>query len=209
MMNNTTTNALANAATRATFKKLQDGSWGIQGENLVTGQAVVIVKRSGETSEAVVGDIVGQGYGKTFARIARPARTTEPVTEEGFYLHDGQAYKVVASRTSGRLYAKKVTPNGFVYDGGAIFKISASEMMTGEEIRVWSRSCGICANCSAELSDPISVEIGLGTSCGPAILGRESYKVARKAALEVPEVAEAVAKIKAEKAAEKALIAQA
>ena len=78
--------------------------------------------------------------------------------------------------------------------------------MTAEEVRVHSRHIGICANCSVELSDPISIEIGLGTHCGPSILGSDNYKAARKAAKLVPAVAEALAKIKAEKAAEKALI---
>lgn len=194
----------------ASFTKLADDSWGIQGFNLIQGQPVVIVKRDGTRQDAVVGAIVTSlnKWGKTVARIAREeARpVADKVTEVGFYLHDGQAYKVVASKTSGKLYAKKVTKGGFVYDGGAIFKLSATELMTAEQVRVWSRTCGICANCSAELSDPISVEIGLGTHCGPAILGSEAYKAARKAAKLVPAVAEALAKIKAEKAAEKAMV---
>lgn len=199
--------------TTASFTQLNDGSWGIQGFNLVVGEAVVIVKRNGERKDAVVGEIVTavNKWGKTVARIASPERkvNADKVTEVGFYLHDGVAYKVVSSKTSGRLYAKKVTKGGFVYDGGAIFKLSASELMTAEEVRVWSRNCGICANCSAELSDPISVEIGLGTHCGPSILGSEAYKAARKAAKLVPAIAEALAKIKAEKNAEKVLVAAA
>lgn len=202
---------MTNTTATVSFTRLADDSWGIQGVGITEGQAVVIVKRDGSRQDAVVGQIVNplNKWGKTVARIARPERkvNTDRVTEVGFYLHDGVAYKVVTSKTSGRLYAKKVTKRGFEYDGGAIFKLSASELMTAEEVRVWSRNCGICANCSAELSDPISVEIGLGTHCGPAILGSEAYKAARKAAKLVPAVAEALAKIKAEKDAEKALVA--
>lgn len=210
-MTNTTTIATAS------FTKLVDGSWGIQGVGLVTGQPVVVVKRDGTRQDAVVGTIVDHKYGKVFATIARPERTVvadvtiparpvDKVTEVGFYLHEGIAYKVVKSG-AGRLYAKKVTKAGFVYDSGAIFSLSASELMTAEEVRVYSRTVGICANCSVELSDPVSVEIGLGTHCGPSILGSDNYKAARKAAKLVPAVAEALAKIKAEKAAEKGLIA--
>lgn len=207
--------------TTATFSKLSNGSWGIKAPNLVPGETVTVVKRSGETSEAIVGQIVDRKYGNVFATIARPqavvtAEVTvaarpvaDKVTEVGFYLHDGEVYKVVKGKQSGRPYAKKVTSNGFAYDGGAIFKLSASELMTAEEVRVWSRSRGICANCSDDLSDPISVEIGLGTKCGPDILGRETYNAARRAAKLVPWVAEALAKIKAEKAAEKLFVAEA
>lgn len=204
---------MTTATATASFTRLADDSWGIQGFDLVEGQPVVIVKRDGARQDAVVGAIVTpcNKWGKTVARIARPERkvNADKVTEVGFYLHDEVVYKVVASKTSGRLYAKKVTARGFEYDGGAIFKLAASEKMTAEEVRVWSRTTGICANCSAELSDPVSVEIGLGTHCGPAILGSEAYKAARKAAKLVPAVAEALAKIKAEKAAEKALVAAA
>lgn len=204
--------------TTATFSKLKNGSWGIQGTNLVSGQTVTVVKRNGETKQEIVGEIVPSkdtpdyvtkgGYVQaTIGRVVTAEVVVNPVTEVGFYLHGGVAYKVVKSKTSGRLYANKVSKAGFVYDGGAIFKLSASELMTAEEVRVYSRTCGICANCSAELEDPISVEIGLGTSCGPNILGRETYNAARRAAKLVPSVIEALAKIKAEKAAEKALIA--
>jgi hypothetical protein len=197
----------------ATYKKLADGTWGIQGANLVSGQTVTVVKRSGETKQEVVGNVMPYttGFGNAIATIAVvtaevivPARAK--VTEIGFYLHGGIAYKVVKSGI-GRLYAKRVTPSGFVFEEGAIHTLSATELMTAEEVRVYSRSCGICANCSVSLEDPISVEIGLGTSCGPNILGRETYNAARRAAKLVPWVAEALAKIKAEKAAEKALIA--
>lgn len=203
--------------TTATFSKLSNGSWGIKAPNLVPGETVTVVKRSGETSEAIVGQIVDRKYGSVFATIARPqavvtAEVTvkaDKVTEVGFYLHDGEVYKVVKGKQSGRPYANKVTSDGFKYDGGAIFKLSASELMTAEEVRVWSRSRGICANCSDDLSDPVSVEIGLGTKCGPDILGRETYNAARRAAKLVPWVAEALAKIKAEKDAEKAFVAAA
>jgi hypothetical protein len=206
----------ATATATASFAKLANGSWGIQGVGLISGQPVTVVKRDGTRQDAVVGTIVDRKYGKVFATIARPERTVvadvtiparpvDKVTEIGFYLHEGIAYKVVKSG-AGRLYAKKVTKNGFVYDGGAIFSLSASELMTAEEVRVYSRTIGICANCSVELSDPVSVEIGLGTHCGPSILGSDNYKAARKAAKLVPAVAEALANIKAEKAAEKAII---
>lgn len=202
------TNTTTTTQPTITFKKLNDGTWGIQGRDLRPGDAVTVTKANGETKQVTVGEVMPYvtGFGNNVARIAQAPRpvAAAPVTEIGFYLHEGVAYKVVKSGI-GRLYAKKVTSRGFVYDGGAINTLSASELMTAEEVRVYSRTIGICANCSVELSDPISVEIGLGTHCGPGILGRDNYKAARKAARLVPAVAEALAKIKAEKAAEKAM----
>lgn len=207
------TTTTQNTTVTASFTRLADDTWGIQGVGLVEGQPVVIVKRDGARQEAVVGEIVTpcNKWGKTVARIARPeskAPAADKVTEVGFYLHDGDVYKVVLAKSSNRPYAQRVTASGFVYDRGAIFRLSATELMTAEEVRVWSRTMGICANCSAELSDPVSVEIGLGTHCGPAILGREVYNAARREAKRVPEVAEALAKIKAEKAAEASFVAE-
>jgi hypothetical protein len=200
--------ATAPTSTATTFAKLANGSWGIQGIGLVSGQTVTVTKRSGETSRVVVGDLVRRdALGNVWATIGQAPRVqnADKVTEIGFYLHEGVAYKVVKSGI-GRLYAKKVTKNGFIFDGGAIDTLSASELMTAEEVRVYSRTIGICANCSVELSDPVSVEIGLGTHCGPGILGTDNYKAARKAARMVPAVAEALAKIAAEKKAAKAMV---
>ena len=178
-------NMTATTTATASFIKLSDDSWGIQGFNLVEGQPVTIVKRDGTRQDAVVGAIITacNKWGKTVARKAATPRpvVADKVTEIGFYLHEGVAYKVVKSGI-GRLYAKKVTKHGFVFDGGAIETLSASELMTAEEVRVYSRNIGICANCSIELTDPVSVEIGLGTKCGPSILGSDNYKAACKAA---------------------------
>lgn len=65
-----------------TFAKLADGSWGIQGIGLVSGQTVTVTKRDGETKQVVVGDILpGRGgYGNVFATIATAPRVTAEVT---------------------------------------------------------------------------------------------------------------------------------
>jgi len=128
-----------------------------------------------------------------------------PVTEEGFYQLGDNVYRVVTSRTSGRLYAKLATARGWDYEGGKgmMRRLTADMKMTGEQIAAFGVTHGFCLNCSTGLADPISVHIGLGTSCGPKILGSEDYKARRKAAKLVPAVAAALAEIKAAKLAEK------
>lgn len=101
------------------------------------------------------------------------------VSEEGFYkADDGGVYKVVTSQI-GRLYAKQTTARGLVYVEGAMAKLFADQKMTGEEIAAHGVANHYCVNCSTELTDPTSQRIGLGTSCGPAILGKEGYKAAK------------------------------
>jgi hypothetical protein len=97
-----------------------------------------------------------------------------PVTEEGMYLmgkaagHSGAnlIYRVVASKDSGRLYAKRSTPDGFEYDKGAIFRLFAEDRMTVEEVAEVGRRDGYCYVCGRHLTNPESVALGIGPICG-------------------------------------------
>ena len=113
------------------------------------------------------------------ATLAVEVAPRQRVSEEGFYKDAaGDVFKVVTSR-SGRLYAKMTTARGLVYVEGAMRGLFADMKMTGEEIAAHGVANCYCVNCSTPLTDPTSKRIGLGTSCGPAILGKEGYKAAR------------------------------
>ena len=133
------------------------------------------------------------------------------VSEPGFYKNDhGSVFKVVVSR-QGNLYAKETTPSGLVYVAGAMGTLFADQKMTGEEIAEHGVANHYCVNCSTELEDPTSKRIGLGTSCGPSILGKEGYKRARAAVAHFEDVIafEAAKKAKAKEARETKKLAQA
>lgn len=104
------------------------------------------------------------------------------VTEEGFYFTKGEVYKVVPNKAGTYLYAKWVTAKGFKYVAGAINQLTADMKMSVEDIQAYGLQTGICVNCAAVLTDPISIAIGLGTQCGPSIMGTEGYSVAKKTA---------------------------
>jgi hypothetical protein len=106
------------------------------------------------------------------------------VTEPGFYHFEDKVYQVKAGKATGNLYARLVTAHGFNYEAakGMMKALKADMKMTGEQIAAYGQKTGICANCSALLTDPASIAIGLGTVCGPKILGKEAYKAAYKAA---------------------------
>lgn len=137
---------------------------------------------------------------------AGPANAN-PVTAEGFYQNpaDEKLYRVVTSNTSGHLYAKLVTAHGWDYEQGkgAMQFLQAGWLMTPEQVRAYGAISGICANCSARLEDPVSKHIGLGTSCGPNILGKDAYNAAKKAAKADPEVAAQIVVWNQRKAQEK------
>lgn len=100
------------------------------------------------------------------------------VTELGFYKNEtDEVYKVVDGM-SGR-YAKLTTPHGLEYVRGAITRLFADQKMTGEEVAAHGVANRYCVNCSHDLEDPTSKHLGLGTSCGPQILGKEGYKAAK------------------------------
>lgn len=127
-----------------------------------------------------------------FAKNTPTLTKAGAVTEIGFYRDtEGLVYRVKKSGI-GKLYAQQVTSHGFAYKAGKINDLTASMKMTPEEIRAYGCETGICANCSTLLTDPISIFIGLGTKCGPTILGKEAYNAAKKAAKADPNTIEAL-----------------
>jgi len=88
--------------------------------------------------------------------------------ELGMYrLANGDIYRVQRSRESGRLYAKKLdwANNTFVFESGAMRLLTADDRMTLADAKAWGVETGICCVCSAFLTDPKSVEAGIGPVC--------------------------------------------
>jgi hypothetical protein len=103
--------------------------------------------------------------------LARPRVTGVTLVAEleiGMYrVANGDIYRVQRSRESGRLYAKKLdwANNSFVYEAGALRVLTADDRMTLDEAKAWGVETGICCVCSAFLTDPKSVEAGIGPVC--------------------------------------------
>ena len=65
-----------------------------------------------------------------------------------------------------RLYAKKlVFSGGWEYEAGAIYRLKDSERMTLEQAKAFGTSTGLCCVCGIFLTDPKSVEQGIGPVC--------------------------------------------
>lgn len=102
------------------------------------------------------------------------------VTETGMYrAPNGTIYKVQKSRTSQRLYAKRLVEldeprqmkgglrtHDFVYDPDAIRSLTADMLMTLDQAKAWGRETGTCCSCGALLTNPESIEDGIGPICG-------------------------------------------
>lgn len=124
--------------------------------------------------------------------VNRPARErvtsrvkTSRVTEDGIYINPGnrEIYRVVfAVHGSGKLYASKLfilhestrSPEGKVivpakigyrYEPGAMRIIQATWKMSRAQAKEFGDLYGCCVKCGRPLTDPLSIERGMGDTC--------------------------------------------
>jgi len=113
-------------ASNINYKQLRDGTWGVQGRNLVTGRTVTVTKKSGETKQEIVGEIVWKGTdGFCYARIAEQGVSSKSSTRSSSTR--GSSTRTTSTRRSSRKSGKK--------EGAQEGKYSSSrEGDTGDEI---------------------------------------------------------------------------
>lgn len=102
----------------------------------------------------------------------QPAQTERPEPPAMIHFRDGHIYRVVRGKQGGRLYVKElhfdVVTNArwWEYLGRApLVQLSEDTVMTLEQMRNHGHHTGFCIKCDAELSDPTSVEQGMGPVC--------------------------------------------
>lgn len=94
--------------------------------------------------------------------------------DPGMYLHGGTIYKVQPTR-AGRLVAMRLHQGAagerasFEYERGAIYQLAAEERMTLEQAKAHGAQYGTCCVCGATLTDPKSIEAGIGPVCAGKI----------------------------------------
>jgi hypothetical protein len=95
-------------------------------------------------------------------------RALHPVSEIGVYKHEGDFYRVREGR-SGYLYAELIVvdPSGvsFEYSKGTIRKLYAEDRITLTEAAEFGRCFGACCVCGRTLTNPDSIEAGIGPIC--------------------------------------------
>lgn len=114
--------------------------------------------------------------------------TGAKVTEPGMYRHEGIVYRVVRSKSSTNLYAKRLeielgsdgrvakdTRPSFVYAQGAMAWLRATDRMSDEELAELGQATGVCQDCGSLLTHPESVARGRGPVCSG-----EGYSTKRK-----------------------------
>lgn len=104
---------------------------------------------------------------------AAPKADAAPITkvEPGYYVLDGQVYCVVESKSNaGRTYAKALVISDFghaswQYAAGAVKALAHAAPLTLERAKELGHLHGICCICGRQLTDPNSVEAGIGPVC--------------------------------------------
>lgn len=88
----------------------------------------------------------------------------DTVLQGSYWTHQGQVARVRQSKSSGRFYAELLTDeNKFEYTKGLVFRLKAR--MTVDEARAWGSRAGRCCVCAALLTDPNSIDQGIGPIC--------------------------------------------
>lgn len=122
-------------------------------------------------------------------------RVELPELEPGIYRVGGDVYKVTASKNNTswngvaqkpRIYAKVLDKGTrkFEYDPGAVYKIpAAAKPVTVDEALDFGLQNGICVK-GHELSDPLSVRLGIGPKCCQSMFGMSQRELARERGIE-------------------------
>ena len=96
-------------------------------------------------------------------------RSERPQATPGYYLDGVTVYVVVANKAGTSTYAKRmVITNGkgkWVYAPGVGATLANMVPLTVEAAAALGKAHGTCMICGAELTDPVSVERGIGPIC--------------------------------------------
>jgi len=83
---------------------------------------------------------------------------------EGYYWVNGLVYKVQKSQ-AGRLYTKVFSEHGYTYAPGGLRLVATADRLTLDQAAELGVKTGRCVICGKTLTDPASVEAGIGPVC--------------------------------------------
>ncbi len=165
--------------------KLQDIPWPPQEPLFKEGDPVVQEFGPNPTSEELINYYMDQEpsvenasayyLGKFQQRVDsinefRPEELAEPAPEpgqmeEGFYSYQDEIYKAVRSQ-KGHLYAKRVADNGVLeYAPGIMKELRPGMRLDIDKAKDFGHRTGRCACCGRTLTNPDSIELGIGPIC--------------------------------------------
>lgn len=111
----------------------------------------------------------GQASDLIDALLKRPKLHKDAPAAPGYYFFENAAFVVVEGKTTGKAYAKKLVLSGnkgsWVYAPGMVFKLADARPLSVEEAAKLGKLHGCCFVCGKTLTDPKSVQAGIGPVC--------------------------------------------
>ncbi len=131
-------------------------------------------ERKGVLSEKQILAVLN-GIERDRKRNAEQAKSeANPLTECGIYRNDDGVFRVKQSK-AGRFYAERFVPDAerkserFSYERGAIYSLTPEHRITLAQAVELGVQHGVCVVCGAELTDPTSIERGIGPVCAKKV----------------------------------------
>lgn len=93
----------------------------------------------------------------------------------GLYVLDGDIVKVQPNKAGTNTYAKRLVPSGtskrgtWVYVPGLIDRLAGAVPASVEDMAAYGHRTGTCGICGALLTDPNSIERGIGPVCASRV----------------------------------------
>lgn len=166
---------MTDTLTTETVRWTKVGSeWGVRGPaRIVTpGATVTAENRQGDQKVVTIGaDVWADSRNRwdtedmAVGILVDERKAQAAEVPEGLHFLDGTAYKVQTSKSSGRRYAKELADGSWHYDPQAIRELSAETVATLEQATAFGKLHGTCMCCGRDLTNPESIELGIGPVC--------------------------------------------
>lgn len=133
-------------------------------------ESVIVGAASVKYASGVIDDLLKC---KKATVVAAPV--VDEISVEGFFLSNGVVYRTKRSKTSGKLYAKRLIIHGnhveWEYAPGAFSTLTMADAMTAEQAAEYGAQTGHCAYCGRKLEDDISRAYYMGPVCATKYAG--------------------------------------
>jgi len=143
-----------------------NGQWVVRiaSVSLNPGDTVTVRKSSGQEQEVILGELVQTSGGETFWSLKKETGEKATVYEPGMYrTEDDRIVKVKMNRAKTSVYGSVHDGDEWVYTPG----ITREKLirLTVEEAAAYGKLYGQCIVCCRELTNPESIERGIGPIC--------------------------------------------
>jgi hypothetical protein len=147
------------------WKKFND-QWVVSGKpNVVVPGAKLIAVSKNKKQEIVVDEVVFSDENSAYGTIKKEdVPKGEAVTESGFYWKGDEVIEAYHTK-KGFLVARTIVNGKKGEYLGKNGLIGLGRKLTLEQAKEYGRETGVCISCGAQLTDPASIEAGIGPIC--------------------------------------------